>query len=266
MTCKELTNDLVLDYVGWRLDPHERNRVARHLDACNPCRARRDELEGMAGALRRSAEAPPAALLAQLDKAVLEAVPRARRAVPPRSLRWLLAVGGVAAAIVIGVVAFVAGSRTGRDRDPSLVREPLPPSPPTAPPERPKKPVEEPVKPTPPPPPPDPAEEPVKAPPPEPKPPPPEPKPVPPGPKPDPVEPPKPAPPRVLVREEPPAPPPPMRGDLNGDGTVDIADARLLQQKITLGHALPATADLNADGAVDIADVREILRAELAVR
>jgi len=53
---------------------------------------------------------------------------------------------------------------------------------------------------------------------------------------------------------------------LNGDGVVDIADARLLQQRITLGQPLPANADVNGDGTVDIADVREILRSELAAR
>ena len=47
---------------------------------------------------------------------------------------------------------------------------------------------------------------------------------------------------------------------------VDIADARLLQQRLTQGLPLPALADVNGDGIVDIADVREILRVELAAR
>jgi hypothetical protein len=59
---------------------------------------------------------------------------------------------------------------------------------------------------------------------------------------------------------------PRKRGDLNGDGVVDVADARLLQQLLTQGLPLPPEADVNGDGVVDIADVREILRIELATR
>jgi hypothetical protein len=55
-------------------------------------------------------------------------------------------------------------------------------------------------------------------------------------------------------------------GDLNGDGIVDIADARALQQALVLGQPLPPQADVNGDGAVDVADVRQITRAEVAAR
>jgi hypothetical protein len=55
-------------------------------------------------------------------------------------------------------------------------------------------------------------------------------------------------------------------GDVNGDGSVDIADARTLQQALILGLPLPAEADVNGDGIVDVADVRQITRAEVAAR
>src|SRR5205814_4021431 len=106
MTCQELTNDLLLDYAEWHLPPNERNRVALHLDVCEPCRARRDDLEGMTGALRRAAEAPPAALMAQLDRAVLSSRPKTRpvQAAPAKRPRWPIAVGAVAALILVAVL------------------------------------------------------------------------------------------------------------------------------------------------------------------
>ena len=253
MNCKELTNDLLADYAYWRLAPRERNRVARHLDVCEPCRGRRDDVEGMTGALRRASEAPPAALVAQLDRAVLGTLARTRAAAPaparPRSA-WPPALAGLAAVLLIGTVAFFAGRRTAPEPAPRIVvreaagapavesrprpePEPIPQSPPRKPEARV---VPEERRP--------------------------EPKPafeIAPVPQPA-ISRPFPAPP------PPPPPPPPKPGDLNGDGLVDIADARILQQRLTQGLPLPAHADLNGDGVVDIADVREILRAELAAR
>ena len=53
-----------------------------------------------------------------------------------------------------------------------------------------------------------------------------------------------------------PTPDPPGRGDLNGDGNVDITDVVCLLDEVAKGSALPAeTADLNGDGHVDITDV-----------
>lgn len=58
-----------------------------------------------------------------------------------------------------------------------------------------------------------------------------------------------------------------VRGDINGDGVVDIADAMLLQQAI-LGEAVssldPANSDVNGDQRIDILDIREIATATLA--
>src|ERR1043166_6160304 len=124
MTCQDLTNDLLLDYTDWQLPPHERNPIARHLDACENCRARRDDLEGMSGALRRSDDAPPAALLAQLDRAVLSSVTRITpepivRARPRRSF-GMIALAGVAALVAVAAIAFVIGERTGRSRAPAV--------------------------------------------------------------------------------------------------------------------------------------------------
>ena len=255
MTCKELTNDLLLDYADWQLAPHERNRVVRHLDVCEPCRGRRDDLDGMAAALRHSTEAPPAALMAQLDKSVLAALPQTRQAAPPpgvprpKLLLWPLAVAGVAALVAIAAVSIVVGDRMTRPRAPAVVRDTPRPDP-----EPRREPPVEPAR--------RPDVERVPAP--DPLPTRPEPRPIREEPAPEP----KPAP--VIAQEPrvtaPNAAPRVLPGDLNGDGVVDIADARILQQMITHGLQLPENADVNADGMVDVADVREIIRAELALR
>jgi anti-sigma factor RsiW len=247
MSCKELTNDLLADFADWQLAPHDRNRVARHLEVCEPCRVRRDDLEVMSGALRGAAEPPPAALLLQLDRAVLGALPRAEASpsVPRRLRSWPL-LRGAAAIVLVGLVSFLAGRRTAPGPAPQVAAREIPA---VAPP----RPAVEPARPFPgaiPGSHPGPAAvtaEPRRAPPPEPR----------------------SAPATGIARGTTPFPqgiPPPLLGDLNGDGVVDIADARILQQMITQGLPLPAHADVNGDGVVDIADVREILRAILASR
>jgi hypothetical protein len=65
---------------------------------------------------------------------------------------------------------------------------------------------------------------------------------------------------------EPEPSPAPLAGDLNGDGVVDIADARMIQQIVVAGLPAPAGADANGDGLVDVADVRHITRHEVAAR
>jgi hypothetical protein len=273
MNCRELTNDLLADHAGWKLAPDERRLVAAHLDGCARCRGRRDELEGIASALRNTAPRPPAALLEELDRAVLGALPR--REHRPRLWPW-----AAAAALLLGLTALLSirflqpapESRTAIAPAAELRDEP---------------PKEDP-KPTPKP---EPKPEPRPEPKPDPKP---EPKPdlpavaQPPdrakeGPKPDlpaiaqpperakqevkPVPPdPKPAPPPPPPPPPPPAPKVIVMGDVNGDGSVDIADARTLQQALILGLPLPAEADVNGDGIVDVADVRQITRAEVAAR
>ncbi|MBQ0068435.1 MAG: hypothetical protein KBT09_01580, partial [Bacteroidales bacterium] len=57
-------------------------------------------------------------------------------------------------------------------------------------------------------------------------------------------------------------------GDVNGDGTVDIADVNslvsiILEQKTAADF--PGKADINGDGNVDIADINAIIAIILAV-
>lgn len=49
-------------------------------------------------------------------------------------------------------------------------------------------------------------------------------------------------------------------GDINGDGTVNIADVSILLDAVTAGQSLPLqTADLTGDGRVNIGDVSALL-------
>ena len=54
---------------------------------------------------------------------------------------------------------------------------------------------------------------------------------------------------------------PGLRGDLDGDGSVTLADLRLLLQML-LGQVAPKLpeADLNGDGTLSLADVQELVR------
>ena len=51
---------------------------------------------------------------------------------------------------------------------------------------------------------------------------------------------------------------PSLPGDVNGDGTVDIADVNVVINAM-LGKEENACADVNADGTVDIADVNAVI-------
>jgi anti-sigma factor RsiW len=235
MTCDDLTNDLLSDYADWQLAPQERNRITRHLETCEGCRVRRDDLEGMTGALRRAPEGPPTAIMRELDRAVLGMLTRGGASRPllrRRLTRPLL--GGIAAIVLVGLVAFLAGRRMGLPVSPVADRQAAAVTPKG---DRPAT-LPEPA-----------GTSPV------------------PGPAPR-SEPAQPPPARIAKggSSAPAVPSLPKPGDLNGDGVVDIADARILQQMITRGLPLPAHADVNGDGVVDIADVREILRAVLASR
>jgi hypothetical protein len=54
--------------------------------------------------------------------------------------------------------------------------------------------------------------------------------------------------------------PPPLPGDLNGSGTVDLADLELLLYKYgTDGGASALDGDLDCDGDVDLADLGALL-------
>lgn len=62
------------------------------------------------------------------------------------------------------------------------------------------------------------------------------------------------------------APPAPVaRGDLDGDGRVDVLDAFLLARALDGQTALPQRGDVTGDGAVDRRDVDAIARLAVAL-
>ena len=61
-----------------------------------------------------------------------------------------------------------------------------------------------------------------------------------------------------FVKGDVPGPEPGMRGDVNGDGEVNIADINALIDVILTGTS-NAAADVNADGEVNIADVNAVI-------
>jgi len=52
----------------------------------------------------------------------------------------------------------------------------------------------------------------------------------------------------------------PLRGDLTGDGTRDLADVRLLIYMLIGQQPTTPEADLTGDGAVTLADVQALIR------
>jgi len=53
----------------------------------------------------------------------------------------------------------------------------------------------------------------------------------------------------------------PLRGDIDGDGRVDILDAFALARRLKAREALDAACDINGDGAVNRADVDTVATA-----
>jgi anti-sigma factor RsiW len=208
MNCAGITNDALLDFADRRLSPTDREGLAGHLDACDSCRRRLAEIETMAAALWRACEAPPPALLRQLDAALLE--PPARTAAPARRSAWRpVLVGVFAGALLMGLLLLPHLQGPAPESPATTAPTALAPVPPA------------PTTPTP-----------------------------------------AVAPPPATAAAPAPAP----RGDLNGDGLVDIADARAIQILVLRGAAPPPEADVNGDGAVDIADVYAITRSEVGGR
>ena len=198
MKCREVTDDLILDAGGGPA-------VADHLQGCRPCRTRADEVRLIAGALKRSQEAPPPVLLAHLDVAVLSGNvrPTAKRRISPRTA-WAFTTSLAAASLIVSCLAWLERSGLQRPATEFVV---LPPQHPTPPVIKDEPPPVEVVKLTAP-------EKPVELP-----------KPI-------------------------------LRGDLNGDGAIDIAD-RLMLARVLSGVDSTAdlnVADLNGDGQIDIGD------------
>ena len=56
-----------------------------------------------------------------------------------------------------------------------------------------------------------------------------------------------------------------IRGDLNGDGVVDVADVTMMIS-MALGNSAASLslADLNGDGIIDVADVTAVIRIALS--
>lgn len=52
---------------------------------------------------------------------------------------------------------------------------------------------------------------------------------------------------------------PVLKGDINGDGVLDVADASALIDMVLNGDACTEIADVNGDGALDVADVTELI-------
>ena len=52
---------------------------------------------------------------------------------------------------------------------------------------------------------------------------------------------------------------PALKGDINGDGVLDVADASALIDMVLNGAACTEIADINGDGALDVADVSALI-------
>lgn len=52
---------------------------------------------------------------------------------------------------------------------------------------------------------------------------------------------------------------PVLKGDINGDGVLDVADASALIDMVLNGDACTEIADINGDGVLDVADVTELI-------
>ncbi|HXX94112.1 MAG TPA: zf-HC2 domain-containing protein, partial [Planctomycetota bacterium] len=208
MTCTDLTNDLLVDYGDWRIGPEDRSRVTRHLEGCEPCRLRREDLEVMAGALGRSSEPPPPALVRHLDRAILGDSGRLSNA--PASGRALRVRPGRLAGIAAGLLlAMLGGYLAGRRAAPDTLLVKSAPGTPSGVPGPSLSPGRRDS--------PDPRTIPIRP-------------DGPPGGAPTPR--PEIPPPAPLAHEPSPAraaPPLPLHWDLNGDGVVDIADVRILE-------------------------------------
>ena len=50
-----------------------------------------------------------------------------------------------------------------------------------------------------------------------------------------------------------------LRGDVNGDGKVNISDVTALINLLLAGNTPPSTADCNQDGKVNISDVTALI-------
>ncbi len=125
--CAEI-RELLGGHVLGRLEPHEAERVERHIETCPHCRRERDELAGLpalldlAGSADAKPESPPAAL----EEAVLDRFARERRAPsapapptrrrPPGGRLRLGLAGGVAVAVA-AVAILLSGALSSSQED-----------------------------------------------------------------------------------------------------------------------------------------------------
>lgn len=111
---------------SWRagdLPPDEAQRVAAHLDACQSCRAVRDEIESHAAEYESRADEHLARLLDRLahEQPIAEVVPLASRR-RSRVTTVAIAVGGLAAAAMLALVLVPVLLDTGDGEPPDDIR------------------------------------------------------------------------------------------------------------------------------------------------
>jgi anti-sigma-K factor RskA len=106
-------------YVLGALDPAEMEAMRRHIDTCPQCAREHRKLSGVPGLLDRiePGDVPPPELSPELEEVVLDRFVRDREEPPERrELRWrrspvLAAAAGVAAALLVALVALLASQK-----------------------------------------------------------------------------------------------------------------------------------------------------------
>lgn len=115
ITCTEVTDDVILEYVEGTLGDDLREKVYQHFGDCPSCRVRAEEIRQIAGALRESPQlSEDIPVPASVDRAVFAAIKKASRASKPgfsKTLRWLapLAAGVLALAVIVGLLSATGG-------------------------------------------------------------------------------------------------------------------------------------------------------------
>jgi DNA-directed RNA polymerase specialized sigma24 family protein len=125
----QLTAARLGEYVSGALSTRNTARVRRHLDGCDACRQRLDEIDDLPPRLRRAIPVLPVAVLGLAEAAWATHIDEASgplglilpggRPMPPWAERALA--GATAAVVTLGITgAILAGGRGGKDRSPQL--------------------------------------------------------------------------------------------------------------------------------------------------